>query len=543
MAAASSPIDRPTLARIPDLHPACNLGAFVAARPVPGDRVAIIDISGAGEIVLTYDDLEAAIRKAVGLFEGLGVTRGTRLAMALPNSHTFLVIFLALMRLGAIPAFLNPRLPLDVLRFVLKDCGATGLLADLAETPALDALAGEMEAGTLIDLSGSGKGRWRAWRALFEAAAPSDHVATMRFEDQAFQPYTAGSTGVPKGIVLTHGGMLWGIEHSEEYWPRRAEERGIVAAPMFHKNAMRGTIKPMLRGGASVVIMRAFKPRLYLEALARHRVTICGGVPAMFADILRETDLVETLDFSALETLSMGSSAVPEELSERLAAAFPGVAIKESYGLTEGGGPTRAHGDGRPTPKGSVGVIAPEYEGKLVDEAGGESATFGELWIRSPYVLTAYAGRPDLTAERLQDGWLKTGDIFRKDGDGFLYFVGRSDDMFSCGGENLYPKDVENLILKLSSVNDVIVVPLPHTTKSFAPAALVAPRPGISLAPVEVQEFCATNGPTFAIPRAVLVVDGLPRTDAGKPDRRAALDILSKTFGTLSPRTERRSRP
>jgi acyl-CoA synthetase (AMP-forming)/AMP-acid ligase II len=528
-----SHIDRPTLAKIPQIHPRCNLGNFIeSTRAVSGSATAIIDISGDEEIVLTYDALEEMIQRAVGAFRALGVKRGSKVAIGLPNTSLFVVAFLSLMRLGAIPVFLNPRLSIDTIRFILEDSMSEGILADLDDVPALASLSTVPRLRFCLARDADAPARWQPWAPLFAAAQRDATVETMDFDEQAFQPYTAGSTGTPKGIILTHGGMLWGIEHSETYWPRRAGERGIVAAPMFHKNAMRGTIKPMLRGGCSVVVMRSFRPREFLEAVSRYHVTICGGVPAMFADILREEDLIVSGDYSSLEMISMGSSTVPEELIARLIRAFPCSAVKESYGLTEGGGATRAHPD-IATPAGSVGIIAPEYEGKLMDADGNISTKGGELHIRSPYILKAYAGRPELTAQRVYDGWLRTGDLFRMDENGFLFFLGRTDDMFSCGGENIYPKDVENLVLRHPDVSDVIVVPLPHHTKGFAPAAMVTARRGRTVEPSAVQDFCAANGPSFAIPRGVLVVDDLPRTGAGKPDRKVALDMLSATFGML----------
>lgn len=542
---AVTTMDRPALARVAALHPHGNLGAFIEnTRTVPGDATAIIDLTGPAEGRISYDALEETIQRAVGLFRGRGVARGSRVALVLPNSSLFLVAFLGLMRLGAVPVFVNPKLSHETIRFILADSQAEGVLADLTDTPAHAALADLPGIRLSLATGPEPSTPWRSFPRDLADAAPDPGIAAMAFDDQAFQPYTAGSTGAPKGIVLTHGGMLWGIEHSQMYWSRNPTERGIVAAPMFHKNAMRGTIKPMLRAGGSVVIMRAFAPRPYLEALARHRVTICGGVPAMFADMLRERDLLAALDLSALETVSMGSSAVPEELSTRLKSVLPHVAVKESYGLTEGGGPTRAHADGRPTPAGSVGVVAPEYEATLVDPEGRRDVRSGELHIRSPYVLKEYAGRPDLTASRLYDGWLRTGDVFRMDTDGFLYFLGRTDDMFTCGGENIYPKEVENLVLGHPDVSDVIVVPLPHDTKGFAPSALVAPHPGRSVDVQAIQDFCAANGPTFAIPRAILIIDELPRTDAGKPDRKAASALLSRAFGTLASKAAaRRTEP
>lgn len=532
-------IERPALAKVAELHPALNLGAFVeTTRTVPDTAIAIIDLTGAEPVTLTYADLERETRLCVGAFKSIGVTRGTRFALATPNCRLFLIGFLALMRLGAIPVFINSHLSIDAVRHIVTDSGSEGILADLEDAPALASLASLPSLRWLLSRNGSGGEPWKSWPDLVGAAKPDATVERMNFDDQAFQPYTAGSTGMPKGIVLTHGGMLWGIEHTQMYFPPPADERGIVAAPMFHKNAMRGVIKPMLRGGCSVVILPDFEPRQYLVTISKYRVTYCGGVPAMYADVLREEDLIGSLDFSALHMLSMGSSTVPAELSARLAAAFPHAGVKESYGMTEVGGPTRAVA-GVPTPLGSVGVIAPEYEAKLVDDQGNEDAMAGELHLRAPYVLKAYAGLPELTAARIYDGWLRTGDKFRKDENGYLYFIGRADDMFSCGGENIYPKEVENLILKLPDVSDAIVIPLPHETKSFAPTAMVLPRPGRKLEPKTIQDFCAANGPAFAIPRAVLIVDEIPRTSAGKPDRKAAQALMSQTFGTLKSRSRK----
>jgi long-chain acyl-CoA synthetase len=359
----------------------------------------------------------------------------------------------------------------------------------------------------------------------------------MQFDDQSFQAYTAGSTGTPKGIFHTHGGMLWGIEHSQKYWPPELSERRIIASPMFHKNAMRGNIKPTLRGGASFVVMKRFEPRPFLQVLADHKVTAAGGVPTIYAEVLKHPDLIAANDYSALATITMGSSTVPVELLERIERAFPTANVKEGYGLTEGGAPLRVPLDGRKQPIGSVGVLAPETEVKLIDADGKIDPKRGVMWMRSPYVLKEYVNQPVLTREKLQDGWFCTGDLFRVDDDGFFYFIGRNDDMFSCGGENIYPKEVENLILTLPAVADVVVTPLPHTTKGYAPAAVIVCKSGQSIAADAVQDFCAKNGAAFAVPRAILFIPEIPMTGVGKPDRRKVQAMLAEEFGTLSSRS------
>lgn len=516
-------------------HPTGNLGNLTApALREHASRTAIIDLSSGAERLLTYEALENEIQRAVGALRALGIRRGDRAAIGLPNGATFLVTLFALMRLGAVPVVLNSKLSNQSLHFILRDSGSDALFADLIETPSLAALGDDLRIRHRMTVRGAADG-WLDWSALCAEAKLCDLVERMSADEQAFQPYTAGSTGVPKGIVMTHGGLLWGIEHDQAHWPVGPHSRGIVAAPLFHKNAMRGTVKRMLRGGASIVIQKRFRAREYLTALDKYRVTSCGGVPTMFAELLREPDLLAAGDYTSLKYLSMGSSVVPVELLARVAEVFPNATIAESYGLTEGGGPFGSPPDGRKVPRGSVGALAPEMEVRLVDPAGNDAAS-GELWIRSPYVMAGYANNPQLTRERLQDGWLRTRDVFRVDAAGFYYFVGRTDDMFVCGGENIYPKEVEQLVLSHPAVSDVIVVPLPHDTKGYAPAALIQLRAGHQLDATEIQSYCAANGPAYAIPRAILFAQELPQTTAGKPDRQAALDVLRLRFGSLKSR-------
>jgi acyl-CoA synthetase (AMP-forming)/AMP-acid ligase II len=230
----------------------------------------------------------------------------------------------------------------------------------------------------------------------------------------------------------------------------------------------------------------------------------------------------------------MGSAIVPGELIERLTKTFR-VGVRESYGLTEGGGAIRQPLDGSAPPRGSVGLVAPELEVKLVDRDGKE-ADEGECWIRSPYVLKEYVNLPELTRERITDGWLHTGDILRRDADGFYYYVTRVDDMFVCGGENIYPKEVENVALKHPDVANVAVAPLVHATKGFAPAAMVVLKKDRRVSQQELQDFFAANGPAFAIPRAILFVDQIPLNGAGKVDRPLIKQVLAKEFGVLESR-------
>ncbi len=234
----------------------------------------------------------------------------------------------------------------------------------------------------------------------------------------------------------------------------------------------------------------------------------------------------------------MGSSAVRLALLDRKPPLFPGVAMKDSYGLTEGGSMPRAPLDGHHVPRGSVGVVRQETKVKLLGPGGAESETEAELRVRCPYVLKEYVNRPKLTAQRLKDAWLCTGDLFRREAGGFFYFLGRSDDMVGGGGENAYPKGVENRLIGHPQVDDAVVVPLAHATKGTAPVAAVLARSGTAPDPASIQDSCAADGPTHTIPRAVVIVQELPPTSAGKPDRQAVQRLLQARLGRLAPRRE-----
>jgi acyl-CoA synthetase (AMP-forming)/AMP-acid ligase II len=248
---------------------------------------------------------------------------------------------------------------------------------------------------------------------------------------------------------------------------------------------------------------------------------------------LQHREEIAKLDLSALRSMSIGSAVVPAELLDAVERALPGVKTSESYGLTEGGSPFRAPIDGRPVPRGSVGVHAPEVELKLIDGDGRENASFGELLIRSPYVCLGYHNQPEVTKAKLVDGWLRTGDVFEKNADGFYFFRSRIDDMFSCGGENVYPKEVENLLFTHPDVADAVVAPVPHAVKGFVPAALVVSRKGSSVTAGDLKSFCLAHGPAYAHPRYVELVEALPLNGAGKIDRSVVASLLKTSYGKL----------
>jgi acyl-CoA synthetase (AMP-forming)/AMP-acid ligase II len=507
-----------------------NLGFFFSevAQRSP-DRCALIDLFGGREKQVSYGDLDARASRAGAMLRDLDLNPGDRVALLLGNRSEFIEVFFGAMRAGLVPVPLNIKQPAASLAFMIADAGCRGAVVDPESLPKSEGLVTETGVPVRVVVGRPESGAI-AYEEALRTAPPLSRPETSP-DGIAFQPYTAGSTGRPKGVRLTHAGMMWSVRSTQELWPMAETEVGLVAVPLFHKNAMRGTIKPTLFAGARAVIMPRFEPRAFLDALARHRVTFVGGVPAIFSMLLEHRDLIEKLDFSALQLFAIGSAVVPAELVSELERAFPGVAVKESYGLTEGGGPLRAPLDGRDPPRGSCGTAAPGYEVMLVDSEGNRGAEVGELWTRNPCVTAGYHNLPALTEERIVDGWLRTGDVFRRDRDGFYFFLGRLDDMFSCGGENIYPKEVEDVLLAHPAVRDACVAPVSHDVKGFVPGAMVVLHAGSTASAEELKAFSFENGPAYAHPRRILIVDQLPLSGAGKPDRKAVQERLET--GTL----------
>jgi long-chain acyl-CoA synthetase len=481
------------------------------------DKVAIVDLFGGRERISTYRDLDARMNAVASMVARLGVRPGERVAMLVGNRTEFIEFFFGSMRAGAIPLALNTRLAAETLEHIIADARCTLAIIDPSSHRDALAIGRRLALARTLLLDTASDGFLSFENEMAKPAIPVEPPA-IADDAQAFQPYTSGSTGRPKGAIMTHRGMLWYVAYNQRHWPSSQHDRGLVALPLFHKNALRGTVKPMLYAGGSFVLMPRYEPRAYLEALARYKCTYSRGVAAVFTMFLQHRDYIEELDLSTLRSMTIGSAVVTPELLDAVERALPHVKVSESYGLTEGGSPLRAPIDGRPVPRGSPGSAAPEIEVRLVD-ANGEDAEEGELWIRCPYVCLGYYNEPEITRQKLTDGWLHTGDIFCKDKAGFFYFRSRIDDMFSCGGESVYPKEVENLLFSHPEVVNAVVTPVTHAVKGFVPAAMVIARAGSTVTADDIKSYCLEKGPAYSHPRFVDIVPALPLNGAGKIDR------------------------
>jgi acyl-CoA synthetase (AMP-forming)/AMP-acid ligase II len=300
------------------------------------------------------------------------------------------------------------------------------------------------------------------------------------------------------------------------------DDRALVSAPIFHAKAMAGAVLPFLVAGGSVAILPRFEVEDVAAAIARHRCTFMTGVPSMYAALL-SAGAFERHDMSSLRFVACGSAPVTRELLEWLESVVPGVIVMEGYGLTEGGPVVTESPRFGLRRLGSIGLPLPGVQVRLRRVDGEEAGVgeVGEILVRSPGMAVGYHGNPEKFAARITaDRWLRTGDLGHADADGYLYFHGRMDDMMNVGGENVYPQTVEALIRQYPGVAEVAVVAAAHATKGQVPVAFVVAKPAAMVDPGQVKQFCLENGPAFAHPRRVVMVDQLPVSAIGKLDRQ-----------------------
>jgi long-chain acyl-CoA synthetase len=501
----------------------------VPVRAFP-DHPAVIQ----GDVVLTYRELDARMMRVAGLLRGLDVSVGTRVALLFPNEWPFVEAMFGAMRAGAVPVPLNIRLGYETLRYCVEHSDAAVLVASGALRDVAVRLRGDVPALRALVVTGTPPPGALAYERQLETSPALESVAVAP-DDICMQPYTSGSTGRPKGVLLTHGGQFWNGETVRRIMMLDETDRALVAVPLYHKNAMAAAVKPILMGGGALVILPAFDPAEVIRAIARCRCTYITGTPAMFRLVLNQKRLLAAHDVSSLRWAACGSAMVPPDLLGEFEAAF-GAGIGEGYGLTEGGPVVFENPRFGPRKIGSTGLPLPGCEVRVVTAEGREAAVgeAGELWTRNPGLARGYYKAPELTAAKFdRDGWLHTGDLVRRDEQGYFYVLGRLDDMINVGGENVYPKEVEDLLLLHPAVREAYVVPVPHAVKGEAPIAFVVLHDGRSATPEELRAFALARGPAYAHPRTVVFLDEAPLGGTGKVDRQALRVRAVETVGTL----------
>jgi long-chain acyl-CoA synthetase len=474
------------------------------------------------DVVLSFRDLDERCNRMANALVSLGTRPGDRVALMFNNDYRFIESLLGAMRLGAVPVPLNIRMGDEAILHVIADSEAVILIANSDMAERARCLIPQVPAVRHFIVDAEKTGKTLNYEQLLEAASPSFARRKTAADEICLQPYTSGSTGKPKGVLLTHGGQIWNTDLLCKLEAFDHTERALVAVPLYHKNAMVGAVKPMLLCGGSLVILPGFDPVEVIRSIARYKVTYMTGVPAMFSMILSQKEELRKNDVRSLRYAVCGSAEVSEDLVAEFQRVFPQAIIAESYGLTEGGPDPIGNCRYGLIKRGSCGRQIPGSEVKIVGEDGVTELgpnEVGEFITRNPGLAKGYWKLPEVTQKKFRDGWLYTGDLMRRDEDGFFYFVGRKDDMINVSGENVYPKEIVDILLRHPDIRDACVVPVRHAVKGAVPVAfIVSSAPGRTSAE-EIKQFFLKYGAPYAYPRRIYFLEAMPLGGTGKVDR------------------------
>ena len=468
-----------------------------------------------GETWTYAEMLDRIDRFATVLADG-GVGSGDRVAYLGLNHPSFFVTMFATARLGATFVPLNFRLTGPELTFIIGDAGARTIVADDAHRPVIDAIRADLPCEQHLSAEAAADG-WPSMLDLLGAAEPLAEPVSAAPDDVAVIMYTSGTTGQPKGAMLTHANIAWNNVNALHAIDLGADEVALVVAPLFHIGGLNVTTLLVWQKGGHIVLHRSFDPAAALRAIEEHGVTNMFGVPAMYL-FMSQVPGFDQADLSSVRVFVVGGAPCPEPLIEQYLAK--GAPFAQGYGLTETA-PMATFLLPRDALRkvGSAGQPPLYTDVRCVDEEGRPvpAGERGEICIKGPNIMAGYWNRPDATADVIDDdGWFHSGDIGSFDDEGYLYVIDRVKDMVISGGENVYPAEVESVLQGHPGIADVAVVGLPDARWGEAVTAIVVPSADGAPTLDEVRDFAGSRLARFKLPTRLQVVDELPRNPAGK---------------------------
>lgn len=487
------------LAHIIDSHPADHVAIISRGRPT------------------TYGALRDQVAHVRGGLAALGVGKGDRVALLCGNGRYFVDLYLAALGLGAVTVPLNPASPAPEIE---REVHTVEAKVVVVEPLAAHAWAQVNRANlpsvqhVVATETGTVPGADSAFDDLLGAAQVP--MVDVHPDDLAVLIFTSGTAGSPRAAMLSHGNLQTNIDQGQQ-------ADGVVAAdvvygvlPMFHIFGLNVVLGLSLARGATVVLVQRFDPSTALDTIRERQVTVIPGAPPLWLAFSHFDDAPAD-SFASVRLALTGAAKMPEEANRRLTDRF-GLVLREGYGLTEAS-PVVTSSAGITPKVGSVGKVLDGVQVRLVDEHGDDALAgdSGEIWVKGANVFLGYLGEPEATARVLtEDGWLRTGDIAVVDDDGYLYLVDRAKDLVIVSGFNVYPAEVEEVLMEHPAVDEVGVVGVPHPHTGEAVKAFVVLKPGATAHEDTLVSWCLDNLARYKCPAKILFVDELPRNVSGK---------------------------
>ena len=478
----------------------------------------------------TYKTLNERTNRLAAAMLNAGLAKGDRIAILLYNSSYFVEAYFAAVKVGLVVTPVNFRFSGREIEYVLNDAQPHLLIYGPEFEKTLRTVRDELvsvrhfvspqntETPLVVNYEDFLAG------GQIDIAAAASQVSE---NDPCQLMYTSGTTGKPKGAILTHRNVLWNFFNT--LWARedKAGEIAIIVGPLYHTAALNNHLTIQIALGGTSIVIRKFEPESLLKTIEREKATIVSGTPALY-NMLLQHPRAHLYDTRSITKCTAGSDKLPLEIKKKLLKFFPNIkGVYDVYGLTEASpGITVLNAADSLRKDGSVGKILPFVDVRIVDEENNSlpAGEVGELICRGPNVMQGYHRNPQATRESIKNGWLYTGDLARMDNEGFVFIVDRKKEMIVSGGENIYPREIEEVLIRHPAVADVAVIGIPHPTWGETVKAYVALKVGCPTDEQEMIEFCKKNLASYKKPTAVAFVPEIPRNPSGKALKRLLRD-------------------
>lgn len=481
------------------------------------DKVAVKDVQT--ENVWTYCELNTRSMQMAQFLSAQGVKKGDRIALLSPNHVSYFDLLFACAKIGAIFVPLNWRLSTKELTYILNYCTPSFLFYHPEFVKTVESLSISFHVRINVQTS--------VYTQAFDQPISFAADESVKMNDPFLIIYTGGTTGKPKGAVLSHNSVFWNAINTITSWELDANDVTAVFLPMFHTGGLNALTIPILHIGGTVCISEKFDTASSIDVLVRESCTVVLMVPTMY-HMVTTHPLFQHETFPSMKVFISGGAPCPPSIYEAFHAK--GLAFKEGYGLTEAG-PNNFYMDPREaiTRIGSVGKPMLYNELSIRCDDGSEAGNdeVGELWIKGGHLFHSYWKNESATLDAVVDGWLRTGDLAKCDNEGYYYIVGRKKEMIITGGENVYPLEIESCLDQHPHVNEVCVVGLPDAKWGEVVTAFLSLHEDETLSIDELKHYCAEHLGGYKVPKRIYILDGLPKTTVGKMDKQTLIRQFS----------------